>query len=108
MKDYKNSYSFGDNSVLTNNTPRIKGFFESLDRVMDKFEAMSKEYKPALNGERFLTDKEVAARLKVTRRTLLEWRNNGKIAYVQIGGKILYRQSDIQNLLEKHLHRAKQ
>jgi uncharacterized protein YihD (DUF1040 family) len=45
------------------------------------------------------TDKEVSARLKVSRRTLQDYRNEGRIAYIQLGGKILYRESDIERML---------
>lgn len=37
-------------------------------------------------------------------RTLQDWRNNGTISYIQINGKILYRQSDNNNSLQKTLH----
>ena len=46
-----------------------------------------------------LLDKEVSARLKVSRRTLQDYRNEGRIAYIQLGGKILYRESDIERML---------
>ena len=36
---------------------------------------------PTLGGERFLTDREVSARLKVSRRTLQDYRNNGVVSY---------------------------
>ena len=49
--------------------------------------------------DRFFTDKEVSARLKVSRRTLQDYRNEGRIAYIQLGGKILYRESDIERML---------
>ena len=39
------------------------------------------------------------ARLKVSRRTLQDYRNEGRIAYIQLGGKILYRESDIERML---------
>ena len=44
--------------------------------------------------------------LKVSRRTLQEYRNNGILSYYQIGGKILYRESDIEELLEKNRQEA--
>ena len=37
--------------------------------------------------------------LKVSRRTLQDYRNNGMIAYYQLGGKILYKESDIEKLV---------
>lgn len=42
----------------------------SLDRMLSGVERMAADYRPMLGGERFLTDKEVAARLKISRRTL--------------------------------------
>ena len=49
--------------------------------------------------QRFLTDREVSARLKVSRRTLQDYRNNGVVSYYQVGGKILYKESDIESML---------
>ena len=46
-------------------------------------------YRPIVNGERYLTDQETADILRVTRRTLNDYRADGIIPYVQIGGKVL-------------------
>jgi len=37
--------------------------------------------------------------LKVSRRTLQDYRNNGILSYIQVGGKILYRTSDVQRTI---------
>ena len=95
-----------DNEVITKDNERIKIFFRSLDRMLDKIESTMTDYKPMLNGERFLTDVQVAERLKVSRRTLQEYRTEGKIPYIQFGGKILYRESDIQKILDKNYRKA--
>ena len=71
----------------------------SLDSMLARFEHMRGNYRRTLGGERFFTDKEVSARLKVSRRTLQDYRNEGRIAYIQLGGKILYRESDIERML---------
>ena len=65
-------------------------------------ESIVKHYKPHLNGERFLTNHEVSKKLNVSLRTLQEWRDTGLIPFIQIKGKIIYRQSDIDKLLQKH------
>ena len=39
------------------------------------------------------------ASLRVSCRTLQDYRNEGRIAYIQLGGKILYRESDIERML---------
>ena len=62
-------------------------------------ERMGASQKASPGNEQFLTDKEVSAWLKVSRRTLQDYRNNGMIAYYQLGGKILYKESDIEKLV---------
>lgn len=53
-----------------------------------------------LSGHRYLTDAELAKCLKISRRTLQEYRNNGIIPFYHVGGKILYREADIEEFLE--------
>nr|WP_303918013.1 helix-turn-helix domain-containing protein [Bacteroides intestinalis] len=73
-----------------------------MERAAKGIQRLASGYKPLLGGEYYYTDSEVAAKLKVSRRTLQEWRNDGQIAYFLLGGKILYAESDIQKMLEKH------
>lgn len=87
--------------IITKENERVKGFFHSLERMLDKIEDVVTNQRPTLNGERFLTDKEVSERLKISRRSLQDYRTNGQIPYIQLGGKILYRESDIQKMLEE-------
>jgi len=89
-----------DNELITSNNERVASFFQSLDRMLDGIEELVKNCKPTLNGERYLTDKDVAKNLKVSRRTLQDYRTEGRIPYCQLGGKILYRESDILKMLE--------
>ena len=51
-------------------------------------------------------DKEVSAQLKQSRRTLQDYRNEGRISYYQLGGKILYRESDIEKMLQENYREA--
>lgn len=92
--------------MITNDNPRIVAFFNTLNRMSNNLEKLVKNRRLLLNGECYLTDKEVSARLKVSRRTLQDWRTNGLIAYTQVGGKVLYAESDIQAVLEKHRKEA--
>lgn len=85
---------------------RAVRLFKSLDRILDGLEKMVKNHKSTLNGERYLTDSEVSSRLKISRRSLQDWRATGKIPYIMLGGKTLYRESDIQAMLEKHHRKA--
>jgi excisionase family DNA binding protein len=94
------------NEVVNKENERVKRFFLSLDRMLDKVENVVTNHRPTLQGERFLTDAEVSERLKVSRRTLQEYRTNGKVPYIQLGGKILYQESDIQKLLDENYREA--
>ena len=47
-----------------------------------------------------LTDREVAELLRVSRRTLQEYRNNRVLPFILLGGKVLYPESGLRELLE--------
>ena len=87
------------NELINKENEWIIHFLGSLDRLLDNVVHLTANYRPTLGGERFFTDKEVSARWKVSRRTLQDYRIEGRIAYIQLGGKILYRESDIERML---------
>ena len=88
--------------LINKDTPLVKEFISSLDSMLNGIETIVKYYKPHLNGERFLSNNEVSKKLNVSLRTLQEWRDTGLIPFIQIKGKIIYRQSDIDKLLQKY------
>ncbi len=81
------------NGLINKGSEWIIHFMGSLDRLQDGFEHLTANYRPPLGGERFFTDKKMSARLKVSCRTLQDYRNEGRISYIQLGGKILYRRT---------------
>ena len=91
---------------ITKDNERVSRFFKALDRLTGSLEKVINSHKSRFGGERYFTDREVAIYLKVSRRTLQEWRNNGQIAYILLGGKILYAESDIQAMMKKHHRKA--
>ena len=92
--------------IITRENERIVRFFKAIDNMSEGLEKMVVNRKPQFSGERFFTDKEVSAKLKVSRRTLQDWRTNGQIAYIALGGKTLYRESEIRAMLEKNHRKA--
>ena len=88
--------------LINKDTPQVKEFISSLDSMLNGIKSIVKHYKPHLNGERFLSNHEVSKKLNVSLRTLQEWRDTGLIPFIQIKGKIIYRQSDIDKLLQKN------
>lgn len=90
------------NELITRESnERVKSFFSSLERLSSAIEDLFVGRKPTLNGESFYTDKELAEKLKISRRSLQDYRNEGRIPYIKLGGKILYRSSDIEQLLKE-------
>lgn len=87
------------NKTIMTNDEWAVGFMKQLDTMLDGIESMNEKSRASFGNERFLTDKEVSAWLKVSRRTLQDYRNNGLVSYYQLGGKILYKESDIEKLV---------
>jgi excisionase family DNA binding protein len=44
-------------------------------------------FKLGLEGEQYLTDKEISVLLKISRRSLQDYRTEGRIPFYRIGGK---------------------
>lgn len=88
-----------DLDIVNHKSQEIKNFFSTLDELLECVEYVVKNNKPHLNGERFLDNRDVCELLHISSRTLQEYRDSGKIAFIKLEGKILYRQSDIERLL---------
>ena len=87
------------NELMTRDSGQMAALVRMLEHALDHIELLAENYRPVLGGERYLTDREVAKLLKTCRRTLQEYRDAGRMSYIQLGGKILYRESDIERLL---------
>ena len=59
-------------------------------------------HKPLFASELFLTGKEVCERLYISPRTLQDYRDRKIIPYTQFAGKILYKASDLERMLEEN------
>lgn len=89
-------------TLLNQESPEVTRYFQHLEYLSALLEKDGHEYRPILNGERYLTEAELSRLLKVTQRTLIEHRNNGKLPYYKFGGRILYKENDIIQILEKN------
>ena len=92
--------------ILTLEQGQVADMLLSLKNSHRRINRFLQDYTPPLNGDRYLTDKEVAEALKVSRRTLQNLRNNRVLPFILLGGKALYREYDIQRLLEANYRRA--
>lgn len=92
--------------LITKNDKNVKDFLTVLDELLGMIEDVVDNCKPSLNGEQYLTDYELSKRLNISRRALQDYRNQGKISFIHMGGKILYRESDIVKMLEESYYKA--
>lgn len=92
--------------MITEKNEQVANFHRQLSRIVCGLEKLVINYKSPFNGEIYHTDKELSERLKISRRTLQEWRNSGIIDYVRLGGKTLYPESAVQTLLAKNYRKA--
>ena len=65
------------NELITLRTNGIEDAMKSMKDIESLFDKVTSNYRPLLNGERYLSDVEVSHRLKVSRRTLQDYRDNG-------------------------------
>jgi len=76
----------------------IKSTMESIN---NRLTAKEKEPK-----DKWFDNQEVMQMLHISKRTLQAWRDEGKISFSQVGAKIYYRESDVNDLLNKHFIKA--
>lgn len=67
-----------------------------------RIEIILKNYRPVMNGEIYLSGEDVCKLLHISKRTLQQYRDDTILPYIQIGGKIIYKESDILHILEKN------
>ncbi len=89
--------------ILDKKSTEITSFFLALDELLDTIQQALKSRTPQLNGEKFLSNRDVCQMLHVSSRTLQDWRDTGKIPFIQIKGKILYKESELLKWLENSL-----
>lgn len=79
---------------------------QALNNALPYIEHVLKTHKPLFDGERYLTSEELCSILKISRRTLQDYRNNGVLPFIQLPGKVLFRESDIRKVLEERFRPA--
>ena len=90
--------------IINGNHPRIIEARNRTQKAFDSVALIRKSHHPILGNISFLTDREVAELLRVSRRTVQNYRDQGILPYYIIGGKCLYVESEIAYLLEESFH----
>ena len=87
---------------LNMDSDEMQVVLSAIRSVSKRIKDVAETYKPLFGGEHFLTGKEVCERLYISPRTLQDYRDKGIIPYTQFVGKILYKVSDLERLLEEN------
>ena len=87
---------------LNMDTDDMQVVLSAINSVSRRIKEVTETHKPLFGGEHFLTGKEVCERLYISPRTLQDYRDKGIIPYTQFAGKILYKVSDLEKLLEEY------
>ena len=79
---------------------------EAYQLLIDKIDAMAGSINHKSNAnpltDTWLDIQEVCQLLKISKRTLQSYRDNGILPFSQVSGKIYFKASDIEEHLENH------
>lgn len=93
--------------VIDRNSGAFRGLLRSMDEAEDMVRGLMADIRPPVMGERYLTGGEACRTLRISSRTLQQYRDSRTIPYTTIGGRILYPESGLLGLLERNYVKAR-
>ena len=94
------------NDFLNTNSEEIKELLAAIDEVSENLEAGLDCLSSYHSQERYLNNNQVCEMLHLSQRTLQDYRDKGRVAFYKLEGKILYKLSDIEKMLEDNYYKA--
>ncbi|MBF6652913.1 DNA-binding protein [Flavobacterium columnare] len=88
--------------LLTNEAEEIIEQQQMIAQLKSRIEDILKNYRPVMNGEIYLSGEDVCSLLHISKRTLQQYRDDNVLPFIQIGGKIIYKETDIMTALEQN------
>lgn len=88
-------------NVITIQSEAFEQLKSMLDAINNRLSAKEKEPK-----EIWLDNQEMMQMLKISKRSSQHYRDSGMISFSQVGNKIYYKLSDVEDLLKRHYHKA--
>ena len=96
--------TFGECQIVCIELPAWEKLKRQIGRITSEVAALKEVYY-SNPRDGWLDSADVCRALNLSKRTLQTWRNNGKIPYSMLGGKVYYRNSDIHDLLQSGIKR---
>ena len=85
---------------LDKKDPQIAEILQRLKKMNELLDKNGSRPQPMFKSDYYMTAEELAKVLKVSRRTLQEYRSARMIPYYIVQGKALYKESEIRKILE--------
>lgn len=87
--------------VITIQSQAFQELVGKLEAINNRLNVKEKEPK-----EQWLDNQELMKLLKISKRTAQHYRDSGLISFSQVGNKIYYKLSDVEELLKSHYNKA--
>lgn len=77
---------------------------EQYEEIINRIDEIKKslDKTPESMKDKFIDNSDFAKLMNISKRTAQTWRDEGKIAFSQVGSKIYYRMCDVEELLAKN------
>ncbi len=87
--------------VITLQSEAYKELLNKLEEINTRLNSKEKDSK-----EKWLDNQEFLNLLKISKRTAQSYRDTGIISFSQIGSKIYYKLSDVEEMMKSHYNKA--
>lgn len=81
--------------------------FKAIRQQIDRIESAQAKVFSQANANEFFTPEEAAKILKISTKTLSNWRERNLIEFFQVGANIRFTKAQIQNFIEKNSLKSK-
>ncbi|MDH6313009.1 thermostable 8-oxoguanine DNA glycosylase [Parabacteroides sp. PFB2-10] len=82
--------------------PEFKELTRQIKEALHDIDAVRKKHRPSLADKRYLTGEEIMEYLHISPRTLQNLRDQRVICFTTIGGKILYPENELEEVLHQN------
>lgn len=94
------------NDCITHFSEDYKKAYNLAEEALASIDELIAEHRPSICREVYLTGDEVMTMFNISPRTLQNYRDERIIPYTTIGGKFLYPQASIFEILERNFRKA--
>ena len=94
------------NNVINTNSDEIKDILSAIEEATTNLELGMEALSSSANQDRYLNNNQVCEMLHISQRTLQDYRDKGRISFYKLEGKILYKYSDIEKMLDSNYYKA--